>query len=376
MAQAWAIQLAARQGDVAAARALSDEALATVRATGDPYMIHNVLQSAAIDAIQRSEFPSATRYLEEALALNRVAGDSKRLCEANCLANLGWAACLEGRYAEARSKCEEALVLARAADDAVSVGIALSLLGQAVLHAGDLPRARRLIEESLAVRRTARTRFGVAHSLGLLGQVALAEGRFDEARAHLVESVLLHQDLGDRFDLAVSLEALAALAALQGQPAHALHLAGAAAALRGEAGTPLSPMDRQGLERWLAPIRQALGEVRVSEGWAIGYAMSPDQVVALCGAVEQAAIQEVRHRHDRDALLSAREQTVMALLARGLTNRQIAAELVVSERTAEWHVGNVLGKLGMASRSQVAAWAVEQRLVASAPAPLPPRASR
>ena len=48
---------------------------------------------------------------------------------------------------------------------------------------------------------------------------------------------------------------------------------------------------------------------------------------------------------------------MLARLAAGRTNRQIAAELVLSERTVETHVGHVLGKLGVANRAEAAAWA-------------------
>jgi DNA-binding CsgD family transcriptional regulator/tetratricopeptide (TPR) repeat protein len=54
--------------------------------------------------------------------------------------------------------------------------------------------------------------------------------------------------------------------------------------------------------------------------------------------------------------LSVREEQVAQLVARGLSNRQIAAALVVSERTAENHVQHILTKLGFAKRSQIAAW--------------------
>ncbi len=60
--------------------------------------------------------------------------------------------------------------------------------------------------------------------------------------------------------------------------------------------------------------------------------------------------------------LTAREREVAALVAQGSTNREIAARLVVSERTAEAHVSNILGKLGFATRAQIAAWAVEKGL--------------
>jgi non-specific serine/threonine protein kinase len=60
-------------------------------------------------------------------------------------------------------------------------------------------------------------------------------------------------------------------------------------------------------------------------------------------------------RDSRFAVLTARELEVTQLLARGLTNKQIAATLVISQRTAEAHVEHVLTKLGFTSRVQIAA---------------------
>ncbi|MCF6429274.1 response regulator transcription factor, partial [Amycolatopsis tucumanensis] len=54
--------------------------------------------------------------------------------------------------------------------------------------------------------------------------------------------------------------------------------------------------------------------------------------------------------------LTARESEIAALVAKGLSNRQIAGQLVISQRTAETHVEHILAKLGFTSRSQIAAW--------------------
>jgi DNA-binding CsgD family transcriptional regulator len=70
---------------------------------------------------------------------------------------------------------------------------------------------------------------------------------------------------------------------------------------------------------------------------------------------------------NRDGLLTARERQVIAYIAQGYSNRAIAETLVISEKTVEIHVGNILGKLGFTSRAQAAAYAVEQGL-AEAPA--------
>jgi DNA-binding NarL/FixJ family response regulator len=66
---------------------------------------------------------------------------------------------------------------------------------------------------------------------------------------------------------------------------------------------------------------------------------------------------------DPAADLTEREREILCLVARGLSNREIAAELVISERTARTHVSNVLAKLGLASRTQAALWAVREGLV-------------
>jgi DNA-binding NarL/FixJ family response regulator len=69
---------------------------------------------------------------------------------------------------------------------------------------------------------------------------------------------------------------------------------------------------------------------------------------------------------DPGDLLTDREREVLLLVARGLANKEIAAELVISERTARTHVSNILSKLGLTSRTQAALWAVREGL---APAP-------
>ena len=79
---------------------------------------------------------------------------------------------------------------------------------------------------------------------------------------------------------------------------------------------------------------------------AIEYALSPD-APAIAGAPRV------------DDILTPREAEVVALVAWGMSNRQIADKLVISTRTADRHVGNILSKLGFGSRTQVATWALQ-----------------
>lgn len=87
--------------------------------------------------------------------------------------------------------------------------------------------------------------------------------------------------------------------------------------------------------------------------------------VHLDPAVSRLLAQRLRQRKEADPVepLTAREKEVLSQLARGAANKEIAYELGITERTARTHVSNILGKLGLASRTQAALYAVEHKLV-------------
>ena len=89
---------------------------------------------------------------------------------------------------------------------------------------------------------------------------------------------------------------------------------------------------------------------------------SLDRAVRLAGGISA----PTTVRTDADAL-TPREREVASLLADGLSNRDIAAALVITETTAEVHVKHILSKLGFRSRSQAAVWATEHGLADRTP---------
>jgi DNA-binding NarL/FixJ family response regulator len=122
------------------------------------------------------------------------------------------------------------------------------------------------------------------------------------------------------------------------------------------------------LDHWLVPVRHILGEESTSVAWESGRTTSVDQATELAlgpmGASPDDSNRQQDHSRQPLAELSPREQQVAALLAKGLTNRQIAEQLIVTQRTVASHIEHILEKLGFASRHQVGAWAAEHGLKA------------
>ena len=123
------------------------------------------------------------------------------------------------------------------------------------------------------------------------------------------------------------------------------------------------PTDRAWFGRSLAAARAGLADAPFAAAWESGSKLSLEQATDEALSVLEAPSVEPSAGAHRGRL-SEREIEVVLLIVEGLTNRRIAERLVVAERTVHAHVRNILDKLGLQSRAQVAAWAVREGLVA------------
>ncbi len=205
----------------------------------------------------------------------------------------------------------------------------------------------------------------LAQLLSRLGGAAANNGDHEAAARLIGEGLPLAQELGSGLLSAICLEGLAVVYGAKAEGARAARLYGAAEALRLAIGATLSPADRAELERHLATTRATLDEASWEAAWADGRAMTPEQAAEYALSEERAAeyaapSPERPPAGEPTAKLSRREKGVAELLARDLTNRRIAEELFLSERTVENHVRNILKKLNLSSRSEVVAWVEAQ----------------
>jgi non-specific serine/threonine protein kinase len=243
---------------------------------------------------------------------------------------------------------EEAVTLAGQQPQEWARGRPLAALGYVLLQMGDYAAAEVAFRERLTIWQRLHNARNCAISLSSFGTLALARGQLDRARQDFVSAFHGYRDCGEQEGWPYFLTCFATLAAAQGRAAKAARIGGAAEALRDEVGAISLPATRAWTERQLASLRA----VSPAHVWTTGASLSLEQATT-----EALAAVDAESTQANGTSLTPREREVARLVTQGLTNRAIAATLVVSERTVDAHVEHIRAKIGLRSRAHLAAWA-------------------
>lgn len=327
----------------------------------DEHMGARLMFPAGVLAWSQGDAGQARRWLERARSVFQSHNDAKR--EAGVISFLGHLARSEGHIDQAAELHQNALVMFRAIKNEEGMAWALHDLGLAARDRGADDEAATLQEQSLAVFRKLGYRWGSAWALWNLGILAHRRGDSAGAAERFRHSLDLYRDVDDRRGIALCLEGLAGVAFTVGRTRDATRVLAAAEALRAGLGTSLAHASRSDYDRTVAGLKAALPRGEFEQEWRAGSQLDGDEVIqlALDAAQTPAPAQAAPSAGSVDPL-SAREREVAALVARGLSNREIAAKLHIAERTAITHIEHIMNKLGLHSRAQIAAWAVRRGL--------------
>lgn len=336
------------------------------------------------------------RWLDLALGLPARPGATR----AEALWVCAWVACLQGDLDAARSRLDECLELADRIGDARSAAYAAGHESTAALFRGLVPEAAERYRAAAARLEALGEIAGVLHTLFQLAIALAHRGEYEEAETvarraigaserhgeHLHRSyalwalafgtwlrgdpgeagrqvlagLRLQAGFRDSVGAALMIEMLAWIAGAERDFTRAARLLGTAHSIWRSAGTGIATFGPQ-LARhheWCERRSAgALGEPGFRAAFEAG--MRPTVEDAIAYVIEQPAAGPPASRSSGG--LTRREHQIAELLGEGLSNRSIAERLVVSPRTVDGHVQNVLAKLGFTSRAQVAAWVTEQR---------------
>jgi len=271
----------------------------------------------------------------------------------------GQALIYQGELASAVARLESGLAGYRAVQDRLGEFDMLVLLSAATFFLGD-PR----------VDAFSRAAYELADGQGAASSKAYAlwgralvlwrdHDQFEEATRSFRTAIRLWQPLNDRTGIGFCLQGLSWCAGSATPDEGAARLMGASRAVWRSSGahvdetTPYSQFDDQAEER----IRAVIGDATFDQAFAQGAAYSFEQAVSL--ALGEETERDGATKPGMAGRLTRREHEIAGLIGEGLSNREIAARLVISQRTAETHVEHILSKLGFSSRAQVARWVAE-----------------
>jgi predicted ATPase/DNA-binding CsgD family transcriptional regulator len=381
------------------------EAAIALDAEVAPSLRANALQRLAWIVGEMGDGESEDELFEASLA---AAEDDDHLVRFEALIGLSYRALGSGdpsllRVAEERM--QEAVEQARRADTPGALVEPLLALGHLATAQGDLVRASRCFEDALETARRVGDVWGVAGSLFQLGTVALVTGAAERAASLLEESAALSTQSGDREarshalaahagaltvlgDLETARSRLLEAASVVHEIAHPLgrmlvleaaaawlegaHLEAAAVEAWSSAETyraghrwPEMPDAVEGRERSWSRAQTVLGTVTFEVRWAEGAGRrlpeAMDQAIETIGSVDVDDLTpDETPSPDRHGL-TPREREVLALVASGMTDGQIADALFISKKTASVHIANIKAKLGASSRVEVATMALGER---------------
>ncbi|MFB4278190.1 LuxR C-terminal-related transcriptional regulator [Nonomuraea sp. MTCD27] len=317
----------------------------------------HALWAAAWLAIIQADLPAATAMLREGHRIGEQVREEPILAYVALFR--GMVDMFEGRAGDAVGHYREALERHRRTGDMVGVALALIRLSLAYSFLGRPQEAVEAGRECLAVCEAHGEGWHRAYMMMALGVELWRQGDLAGATELEREGLAFDRSMGDLLGVGVTIEVLAWIAAAQGDHRRAARLLGVLRTVWGALGAPLSGYGHLAgyHEQCEARTRAALGEAAFEAQVRRGAGLGREEAVAY--ALQEDVRRDVSPDLDGgkgDPVLTRRESEIAGLVAQGMTNKEIAASLVIAQRTAEGHIEHILAKLGFNSRAQIAVW--------------------
>ena len=312
------------------------------------------LRAAAVMANSQNDVEARESLARESLRVATASDDPDAM--ALSLAWLSIPLAMSGNLIEAVELAESSLSLARAIASWPSQAVATAALCNILPMAGQSERAIELGEEGVGISEERGELWARGYMLGATSQVHWRQGDRQLAEVQARAGAATKHVIDDRSGLQLLLETLAWMAAEGGVHARAAVVLGSAEHVRKASGLEIPDAQRQQHERSIALALEALGQRTYDESYERGLAMTTEDAVAF--AVEDRLPSQAMTvvKPKTEIRLTKRELEIARLIAQEMTSRDIATKLFISERTVEAHVTNMLNKLGLNSRVELARW--------------------
>jgi non-specific serine/threonine protein kinase len=398
-------------GDYATADHAHRQALAIWEELGDQPRIARSIDDLGNIAHDQGDFPRAFELHRQATEVARAAGDRRAMAASH--ANLGSAYFLQGDIAAARDEWQGVLD-SNTVDDPVSRAMVMNNLAVAFMHLDDLDGAAAILQEALGIHEELGTLATRADVYINLSEVEVQRGDRARARVYFEQSLELYRlaedpkglhnayfSLGveqvqsgephaalrsfrecvqyadranNRLGVAEGIERIASLALGTALAVEAAQLAGAAKGMRDKAGAKGIPAIQQFVTELHADFERELEVSGFQQALAHSRDLTPRQAAVRAHDLAERLAEmslpkraqsttELAPAPSNPFRLTKREIEVLRLLAEGRTDRDIAAALFISPRTAGSHVTNLFAKMKVDSRASAVATGFRNQLI-------------
>jgi predicted ATPase/DNA-binding NarL/FixJ family response regulator len=361
----------------------------------------NALANAAFMAGFRGNTPAQIEYGRRAALVAEKAGEKGKLALAWALSALAYSARAAGDYQTEFAIAERIIQLRRELNDSYYLGLSLSIYSFTAMSLGKFEVARAMLDEALPLLHMEGNPYRIAMALNFSGDLARCERDYSLALTNYEESINLLSDLDAVRDLASSLHNLghtylhlgdverahalfdeslaihqtqqnipgiaecligfAALAITKDLPAEGARLLAASVAIGGHRITSMWAATRMEYDHYLVRAQSALSKIKFQKEQVKGQILSIERAISYAQEVAL-KVSTMQMAQKRLGMLTDRERQVAALIVQGRSNGEIADELVISKRTVESHVGNILSKISATNRTQILRWGIETGL--------------
>jgi predicted ATPase/class 3 adenylate cyclase/DNA-binding CsgD family transcriptional regulator len=313
-----------------------------------------LIRAAALAQLQ-GDYVSGARTADAGLAAAREVGDLELVGYA--LLRAGALHDFRGEPQIAAGMYDEATSLLKGSSNRRLLNPIQNNMAILAMESGDFRTARDMLAALVAAATDGDDLYTAAY-VDTLASARLALDEKAAAAAGFKEALSIYRSLHQHRGVITCLHGLSRVASANGDDTRAVRLAAAASRLSSEFSLMDDPWSTRFTEESLRRSRSRLDTIRCKQAWNQGVGMTVDQ------AMDYALGDSDSETLGYAGLLSRRQREVAALVAAGLTNREIAERLFIAERSAEGHVERIRNKLEVRSRTEVATWAVEHGLTA------------
>jgi predicted ATPase/DNA-binding CsgD family transcriptional regulator len=328
------------------------------RREADPSALARALYARGFMAMTQGDATTAQTMLDEA-EVNARAGSDLPLVARILAVSAGVR--VMGRDLEgAQSQLRDAKALADGLDDPGANAMLALTEGFIALLDTDLETVARVYSEWAPRARDRGDIQTLSYLVSSYGFALLQGGQPDKAQPLFEESLSIERRLENRDMIVYQLDALACQAAMVGRPQRAARLLGAAESMQAQSGIRLMRHMEPLLARARETISASLAPASFESETEAGRRMAMDEAIAY--ALEEKRPSRLAPPSKRTSAmpLSKREVEIAELVAQGLSNKEIATRVFLSERTIETHVSNILNKVGVNSRVEISSWVARE----------------